>query len=131
MGKQTRARILGDHQAMAVARNIRVSPRKLNLVAQQIRGLKVERDDCAGRRDARTRGHGDDESGRNGKPVAGKHAQRRGLSANHRRIAGGWIGQHEHCSAWAGICRHLSLHSLHDIVGVRNTDIDSLLLSTR
>ena len=43
MGKQTRARVLGDHQAMAVARNIRVSPRKLNLVAQQIRGLKVER----------------------------------------------------------------------------------------
>ena len=43
MGKETRARILGDHQAMAVARNIRVSPRKLNLVAQQIRGQKVER----------------------------------------------------------------------------------------
>ncbi|MCP5410804.1 MAG: 50S ribosomal protein L22 [Alphaproteobacteria bacterium] len=43
MGKQTRARVLGDHQAMAVARNIRVSPRKLNLVAQQIRGKKVER----------------------------------------------------------------------------------------
>jgi large subunit ribosomal protein L22 len=43
MGKQTRARILGDHQAQAVTRNIRVSPRKLNLVAQQIRGKKVER----------------------------------------------------------------------------------------
>jgi len=43
MGKQTRARVLADHQAMAVARNIRVSPRKLNLVAQQIRGKKVER----------------------------------------------------------------------------------------
>ena len=28
---------------MAVARNIRVSPRKLNLVAQQIRGKKVDR----------------------------------------------------------------------------------------
>ena len=28
---------------MAVARNIRVSPRKLNLVAQQIRGQKVDR----------------------------------------------------------------------------------------
>ena len=27
---------------MAIARNIRVSPRKLNLVAQQIRGQKVE-----------------------------------------------------------------------------------------
>ena len=32
-----------DNQAMAVARNIRVSPRKLNLVAQQIRGKKVDR----------------------------------------------------------------------------------------
>lgn len=42
MGKQTRARVLADHQAMAVARNIRVSPRKLNLVAQQIRGKKVD-----------------------------------------------------------------------------------------
>jgi len=43
MGKQSRARVLGDNQAMAIARNIRVSPRKLNLVAQQIRGKKVER----------------------------------------------------------------------------------------
>ena len=43
MGKQTRARVLADHQAMAIARNIRVSPRKLNLVAQQIRGKKVDR----------------------------------------------------------------------------------------
>jgi large subunit ribosomal protein L22 len=43
MGKQSRARVLANHQAMAVARNIRVSPRKLNLVAQQIRGQKVDR----------------------------------------------------------------------------------------
>jgi large subunit ribosomal protein L22 len=43
MGKQSRARVLADHQAMAVGRNIRVSPRKLNLVAQQIRGKKVDR----------------------------------------------------------------------------------------
>ena len=43
MGKDSRARVLKDHQAMAVARNIRVSPRKLNLVAQQIRGQKVDR----------------------------------------------------------------------------------------
>ena len=43
MGKESRARVLADHQAMAIARNIRVSPRKLNLVAQQIRGKKVER----------------------------------------------------------------------------------------
>ena len=43
MGKESRARVLATHQAMAVARNIRVSPRKLNLVAQQIRGQKVDR----------------------------------------------------------------------------------------
>jgi large subunit ribosomal protein L22 len=43
MGKESRARVLKDHQAMAIGRNIRVSPRKLNLVAQQIRGKKVDR----------------------------------------------------------------------------------------
>jgi large subunit ribosomal protein L22 len=43
MGKESRARVLADHQAMAVGRNFRVSPRKLNLVAQQIRGKKVDR----------------------------------------------------------------------------------------
>ena len=43
MGKESRARVLKDNQAMAVARNIRVSPRKLNLLAQQIRGKKVDR----------------------------------------------------------------------------------------
>lgn len=43
MGKEARARVLADNQAMAIARNIRVSPRKLNLVAQQIRGKKVDR----------------------------------------------------------------------------------------
>jgi len=43
MGKDSRARVLADHQAMAIARNIRVSPRKLNLVAQMIRGKKVDR----------------------------------------------------------------------------------------
>src|SRR6201999_4511777 len=43
MGKESRARVLADHQAMAIGRNIRVSPRKLNLVAQQIRGKRVDR----------------------------------------------------------------------------------------
>ena len=43
MGKESRARVLKDHQAMAIGRNIRVSPRKLNLVAQTIRGTRVER----------------------------------------------------------------------------------------
>ncbi|HEY2836233.1 MAG TPA: 50S ribosomal protein L22 [Rhizomicrobium sp.] len=42
MGKESRARALGDHQAMAIGRNIRVSPRKLNLVAQSIRGKRVD-----------------------------------------------------------------------------------------
>ena len=43
MGKDSRARVLKDHQATAIGRNIRVSPRKLNLVAQTIRGKRVDR----------------------------------------------------------------------------------------
>jgi len=39
MGKQSMPRRLSETEAQAVARNIRVSPRKLNLVAQMIRGL--------------------------------------------------------------------------------------------
>ena len=42
MGKESRARVLKDHQATAIGRNIRVSPRKLNLVAQTIRGKRVD-----------------------------------------------------------------------------------------
>jgi large subunit ribosomal protein L22 len=42
MGKDSRARVLKDHQAMAIGRNMRVSPRKLNLVAQSIRGKRVD-----------------------------------------------------------------------------------------
>jgi len=41
MGKEKRERVLADNEAKAVARNIRVSPQKLNLVAQMIRGKKV------------------------------------------------------------------------------------------
>jgi large subunit ribosomal protein L22 len=41
MGKPARQRALPDNEAKAVARNIRVSPQKLNLVAQLIRGKKV------------------------------------------------------------------------------------------
>ena len=41
MGKEALKRVLADNQAKAIGRNIRVSPRKLNLVAQQIRGKKV------------------------------------------------------------------------------------------
>ena len=42
MGKPKRERALPDNQAMAMARLLRTSPRKLNLVAQLIRGLKAE-----------------------------------------------------------------------------------------
>ena len=42
MGKDPRPRTLSDSQARAVGRNIRVSPRKLNLVAQSIRGRSAE-----------------------------------------------------------------------------------------
>jgi len=41
MGKKSRGRDLADNEAKAVARNIRVSPQKLNLVAQLIRGKAV------------------------------------------------------------------------------------------
>ena len=41
MGKPKRKRRLADNEAMAVTRNLRVSPQKLNLVAQMIRGKKV------------------------------------------------------------------------------------------
>ena len=42
MGKAKRERVLSESEAMAVARNLRVSPQKLNLLAQLIRGKKVE-----------------------------------------------------------------------------------------
>ena len=42
MGKTKRERVLSDSEAKAVARNLRVSPQKLNLVAQMIRGKKVD-----------------------------------------------------------------------------------------
>jgi large subunit ribosomal protein L22 len=41
MSKRARERALSDSEAKAVARMIRVSPQKLNLVAQLIRGKKV------------------------------------------------------------------------------------------
>ncbi len=41
MGKPKRARVLPETEAQAVARNLRVSPQKLNLVAGLIRGKKV------------------------------------------------------------------------------------------
>src|SRR5678816_2330614 len=41
MGKPAAPRALSDSEAKAVARMLRVSPQKLNLVAQLIRGKKV------------------------------------------------------------------------------------------
>lgn len=43
MGKASAPRALKNNEAKAVARNLRVSPQKLNLVAQLIRGKKVDR----------------------------------------------------------------------------------------
>ncbi len=42
MGKNSRGRVLPDNEAKAVARNLRVSPQKLDLVAGLIRGKPVE-----------------------------------------------------------------------------------------
>ena len=43
MGQAANVRRETDTEAKAVARNLRVSPQKLNLVAQLIRGKKVDR----------------------------------------------------------------------------------------
>jgi large subunit ribosomal protein L22 len=43
MGKPARERTLKANEARAVTRLIRVSPQKLNLLAQMIRGKKVDR----------------------------------------------------------------------------------------
>ena len=42
MGKKSAPRRLGDNEAMAMARNLRTSPQKLNLVAETIRGHSAE-----------------------------------------------------------------------------------------
>lgn len=42
MGKPSHERRLADNEAQAVARSLRVSPQKLNLVAGMIRGKKVD-----------------------------------------------------------------------------------------
>ncbi|TDI63067.1 MAG: 50S ribosomal protein L22 [Alphaproteobacteria bacterium] len=42
MGKLSKPRRLKDNEALAVGRMIRVSPQKLGLVAQSIRGMKVD-----------------------------------------------------------------------------------------
>ena len=42
MGKPSHARALGNNEAQAVAKSLRISTQKLNLVAGMIRGKKVE-----------------------------------------------------------------------------------------
>ena len=42
MGKPKRERALADDEAKAVAKNLRISPQKLNLLAQMIRGKRVD-----------------------------------------------------------------------------------------
>src|ERR687896_753694 len=41
MSKEKRARALADNEAKAIAKMLRVSPQKLNLLAQLIRGKRV------------------------------------------------------------------------------------------
>ena len=41
MGKSARERTLADNEAKAISKMLRISPQKLNLVAQMIRGKKV------------------------------------------------------------------------------------------
>ncbi len=43
MGKEKNPRRVADNEAMAIARMLRTSPQKLNLVAGMIRGKKVEK----------------------------------------------------------------------------------------
>ena len=43
MGKDAGARRQDDSEAIAVLRNLRISPQKLNVVAQMIRGMDVEK----------------------------------------------------------------------------------------
>src|SRR5579875_2972251 len=43
MGQEKNPRLLKDNEAKAVGRMLRVSPQKLNLLAQLIRGKKVDR----------------------------------------------------------------------------------------
>ena len=42
MGKKSAERVLADNEAKAFSASIRTSPRKLNVVAESIRGLKAD-----------------------------------------------------------------------------------------
>ena len=41
MGKPSKSRALAENEASSISRNLRISPRKLNLVAASIRGLNA------------------------------------------------------------------------------------------
>ena len=41
MGKSSKPRVLGENQAKAVTRSLRISPQKLNMIAASIRGKKA------------------------------------------------------------------------------------------
>jgi large subunit ribosomal protein L22 len=43
MGKKSATRSLEDNEARAIIRNLRISPQKLNLLAEQIRGKPVQK----------------------------------------------------------------------------------------
>ncbi|MBT5570678.1 MAG: 50S ribosomal protein L22 [Alphaproteobacteria bacterium] len=43
MGKKSAVRSLADTEARAIIRNLRISPQKLNLIAEQIRGKPVQK----------------------------------------------------------------------------------------
>ena len=43
MGKAKAERVLPENEAKAITKNLRISPQKLNLVAETIRGKKVEK----------------------------------------------------------------------------------------
>ena len=43
MGKKKNERRIADNEALSIAKNLRVSPQKLNLVAQTIRGKAAEK----------------------------------------------------------------------------------------
>lgn len=43
MGKKSATRGLEDNEARAIIRNLRISPQKLNLIAEQIRGKPVQK----------------------------------------------------------------------------------------
>ena len=43
MGKPRSERALADNESMALAKRLRISPQKLNLVVQQIRGMDCEK----------------------------------------------------------------------------------------